>query len=51
VLGAAREGIKTCWLNRNNREWDNVIQPDYTVKTLLEAASILGVDTGDYLEG
>ncbi len=41
VLGASRVGMKTCWLNRNGRSWQYDVQPDYTVKTLSEAVSII----------
>jgi len=43
VLGAARVGIKTCWLNRQGKSWDHELKPDYTVASLLEAASLLGI--------
>jgi 2-haloalkanoic acid dehalogenase type II len=43
VLGAHRVGMKACWLNRSGNLWQHDIEPDYTVRTLLEAASILGV--------
>lgn len=44
VIGAHRVGITTCWLNRDRRQWTHTIQPDYEVASLIEAASILGVD-------
>lgn len=28
VLGANREGISTCWVNRNKRTWDHPVKPD-----------------------
>lgn len=43
VLGAHRVGMKACWLNRSGNSWHHDIEPDYIVRTLLEAASILGV--------
>ena len=43
VLGAHRVGMKTCWLNRSGNSWHHDIEPDHIVRTLLEAASILGV--------
>ena len=46
ILGAGEAGITTCWLNRNNRVWSHGIEPDYEVTSLLEAASVLGVDIG-----
>lgn len=43
VLGAARCGIVSCWLNWNGREWDRAGQrPDYEVRHLNEVFSILG---------
>lgn len=45
VLGARRVGMRTCWLNRNGHPWrHHNVQPDYTVRTLLEVNSILGMD-------
>jgi len=44
VVGASESGITTCWLNRNNRKWSHEIKPDYEVKSLIEAASIIGID-------
>jgi putative hydrolase of the HAD superfamily len=44
ILGARRVGIKTCWLNRKEKNWSCNVEPDYTVKSLLEAASLLGVN-------
>lgn len=41
VCGAHRCGITTCWLNRNNLKWEYSIKPDYIVKSLDEAASVL----------
>lgn len=41
VLGAARAGIKTCWLNRNQGDWIHDVKPDYTVTTLDEFYDIL----------
>ncbi len=44
VIGAARAGIVTCWLNRNSRDWAHDVQPDHEVTTLIEAASLLGIE-------
>ncbi len=44
VIGATQAGITTCWLNRNNRDWQYDVHPDYEVATLIEAASLLGVE-------
>ncbi|WP_058303241.1 HAD family hydrolase [Gorillibacterium timonense] len=41
VIGAQREGIRTCWLNRNKEIWKQEIQPDYTVESLTEVEDIL----------
>ncbi|AIQ64009.1 hypothetical protein PSTEL_13840 [Paenibacillus stellifer] len=41
VLGAKREGISACWLNRLGRTWDHDVQPDYTVKSLDELNILL----------
>ncbi len=41
IIGASRVGIKSCWLNRLNTIWDHNIKPDFEVKDLNQAASIL----------
>ncbi|WP_410511503.1 HAD family hydrolase [Paenibacillus sp. BR2-3] len=41
VLGANREGISTCWINRNKRTWDHEIQPDFIVESLNKIEEIL----------
>lgn len=41
VLGAARAGIKSCWINRDQRTWQHEIKPDYTVETLDEFYELL----------
>lgn len=44
IVGAGKAGIVTCWLNRAGIEWSYDIEPDYEVRSLIQAASILGVD-------
>ena len=44
IIGAGKVGIITCWLNRNSKVWLDDVKPDYEVKSLIEAASVLGVD-------
>ncbi len=46
IVGASEAEIVTCWLNRNDRIWSHDIKPDYEVKSLIEAASVLGVSIG-----
>ncbi|AIQ13027.1 hypothetical protein PDUR_14715 [Paenibacillus durus] len=41
VLGASREGIVTCWINRNNRVWEHDVKPDYIVQSLNEIEELL----------
>ncbi|WP_238649624.1 HAD family hydrolase [Paenibacillus piscarius] len=41
VLGAARAGIRSCWLNREGHHWDHEIKPDYTAETLDEVYELL----------
>ncbi|MCL6459794.1 MAG: HAD family hydrolase [Gorillibacterium sp.] len=41
ILGARREGISTCWLNRDNRSWKQENKPDFIVSSLEELKSIL----------
>jgi 2-haloalkanoic acid dehalogenase type II len=46
IIGAKEAGIVTCWLNRKNKTWSHDIKPDYEVKSLFKAASILGINIG-----
>ncbi|MMZ58982.1 Pyrimidine 5'-nucleotidase YjjG [compost metagenome] len=41
IVGANREGICTCWLNRNKRAWEHQVRPDYIIETLSELEGIL----------
>ncbi|GIP12342.1 HAD family hydrolase [Paenibacillus macerans] len=41
VVGAKREGIKACWLNRNKRVWNHEIEPDYVIESLSDLEVIL----------
>lgn len=41
IHGAHREGIITCWLNRNNKSWEHEEKPDYIIKSLSEIKDIL----------
>ncbi|MFD1774311.1 HAD family hydrolase [Paenibacillus rhizophilus] len=43
ILGASREGIVTCWINRNNRAWEYGVKPDYIIESLNEMEDILFV--------
>lgn len=42
VLGAKREGIVSCWLNRNGVPWKHKQKPDHTITDLNGLWSILG---------
>ena len=44
IVGARKAGIITCWLNRNRSTWLHDTKPDYEAKSLIVAASILGVN-------
>ena len=41
IVAPKQLGIQTCWLNRRNLKWDQAIQPDFEVKSLLEILDIL----------
>ncbi|MTI48936.1 MAG: HAD family hydrolase [Firmicutes bacterium] len=41
IIGANRVGIKTCWINRSQKEWKNEIKPTYTIHSLEEILGIL----------
>ncbi len=44
IIGASKAGVIACWLNRTGIKWSHDIEPDYEVDSLIEAASILGID-------
>lgn len=44
VLGAKREGIIACWLNRTNETWTEAVKPDYTITNLNELKVILNLN-------
>jgi putative hydrolase of the HAD superfamily len=41
IIAPKQLGIKTCWLNRNNNQWDHAVKPDFEVKSLLEIPDLL----------
>ncbi|MDO9490902.1 HAD family hydrolase [Acetobacterium sp.] len=41
VLGAHRAGITSCWINRDNRKWNNPIKPDFIIQNFNDLADIL----------
>jgi haloacid dehalogenase superfamily, subfamily IA, variant 1 with third motif having Dx(3-4)D or Dx(3-4)E len=41
IAGANRVGIKTCWINRENRKWIYSPNPDYVINSLSEVVNIL----------
>lgn len=41
VVGAKREGIKACWLNRHKRVWNHEIAPDFVIESLSDLEFIL----------
>lgn len=41
IIGANREGIITCWINRDHRVWEHDIKPDYMIESLNEIEEIL----------
>jgi HAD superfamily hydrolase (TIGR01509 family) len=44
IAEANRVGIKTCWINRENREWRYSPNPDYIVRSLNEVINIIRAD-------
>lgn len=44
IVGAGKAGITTCWLNRTGVEWSHDVKPNYEVNSLVDAASVLGVN-------
>jgi putative hydrolase of the HAD superfamily len=42
IAGANQAGMTTCWINRDGKSWNYCDKPDYEVKSLSEAADILG---------
>lgn len=51
IIGAREAGIVTCWLNRDRRIWSHDIKPNHEVNSLVETASMLGVDIDSRLLG
>jgi FMN phosphatase YigB (HAD superfamily) len=43
IIGAGEAGIVSCWLNRKHKKVPQGMRPDYEVKSLVEAASLLGI--------
>jgi len=41
IIGARNAGIRSCWLNRENRTWNHTFKPDYTITSLSEINDIL----------
>lgn len=44
ILGAARAGIRSCWINRDQSAWKHEVKPDYTVATLDECYELISID-------
>ncbi|MEK5493868.1 HAD family hydrolase [Paenibacillus sp. FSL R7-0297] len=45
VLGAARAGIRSCWINREQLTWKHGVKPDYTVGTLDEVYEFISKES------
>ena len=43
IVGAKQLGMMACWLNRNNKMWNQDIHPDFEVKSLVDIIDILGL--------
>ena len=43
IVGGSKVGITTCWLNREGKNWNYAVKPDYEVESLLAAAGILEI--------
>lgn len=41
ILGASRVGIKSVWINRENKPVSEEVQPTYTIENLHELIGIL----------
>lgn len=41
VVGAHRSGITSCWINRNDRKWNSLIQPDFIIRNFKDLENIL----------
>ncbi|WP_042201669.1 HAD family hydrolase [Paenibacillus camerounensis] len=41
ILGAARAGMTSCWINRTGASWKHTVKPDYTVVSLEECYGLL----------
>jgi FMN hydrolase / 5-amino-6-(5-phospho-D-ribitylamino)uracil phosphatase len=41
IIAPKQLGIQTCWLNRYNHKWNQVIKPDFEVNSLLEIPDMM----------
>lgn len=41
IVGPAKLGILTCWVNRNGRKWDHDVKPDFEVTSLSQIVEIV----------
>ena len=41
IITPKQLGFQTCWLNRRNLKWDQAVEPDFEVKSLLEILDLL----------
>jgi 2-haloalkanoic acid dehalogenase type II len=41
IEGAHKAGITSCFINRNNRKWNHLVQPDYVIRDFNELLDIL----------
>jgi len=49
IGGANRVGITACWLNRDRRKWNHNVKPNHEVASLIEAASLLGIQVNNII--
>lgn len=43
IVGPAKQGILTCWINRHGRKWESSIKPDFEVTSLSDIIEIIGL--------
>jgi FMN hydrolase / 5-amino-6-(5-phospho-D-ribitylamino)uracil phosphatase len=41
IAGANRAGIPTCWINRDSKEWNYEVNPDFIINSFYELLEIL----------
>jgi putative hydrolase of the HAD superfamily len=44
IITPKKQGMLTCWLNRDNKRWSHEVRPDFEVKSLMDVIEILDIN-------